>query len=68
MGRAGRGPSFEQLMGWAGPRPILSKFDGPGRAAAHSIKFCWAGPGRGPWDVGSIWAAPPGPWGGPCVL
>ena len=26
-------------MGRVGPRPILSKFDGPGRAAAHEM---WA--------------------------
>jgi len=50
-----RAETFEDLMG----RP------GPGR---EKLKMGWDGPGRGPWDVVSIWAAPPGPWGGPCVL
>ena len=32
-----RGPSSGHLMGRAGPQTILSKFDGPGRAAAREI-------------------------------
>ena len=34
----GRAVIFKKVMGWAGPRPILGKFDGPGRAVAHHIK------------------------------
>ena len=32
-------------MGRAGLRPIVWKFDGPGRAAAHHLKIRWAGLG-----------------------
>ena len=34
----GLGPSFKTLMGWAGARPTNSKFNGPGRVAAHDMK------------------------------
>ena len=44
----GRAETFENLMDRAGPRPILLKFDAPGRAAAHPLEIWWAGPGRGP--------------------
>ena len=44
-GRAGPG-IFENVMGWAGPRPMLGKIDGPGRAAAHQMYWKFDGPGR----------------------
>ena len=36
-GWAGQLPMIESLMGRARSRPIDSKFDGPGRAAAHEM-------------------------------
>ena len=38
-GRAGQGRTDPKIVkGRAGPRPILSKFDGPGQVAAHEMR------------------------------
>jgi len=74
-GRAWPGRDFwkNDGPGRTGPSKFENEWAGSGRGPssrnlmAHPLEIWWAGLGRGPWDVGSVWAAPPGPWGGPCV-